>query len=112
LQTYLPSIFRKDHEVTYVEPFVGGGAMLFFMLSTYPSIKRAVVNDINPDLIIAYQTIKDSPEQLIDYLSSIQNDYYKFKEEEERRNFYLSMRLKYNQKGLSKIENNRGLDFS
>ena len=30
----------------YIEPFVGGGAMLFYMLQKFPNIERAIVNDI------------------------------------------------------------------
>lgn len=48
---------------TYVEPFVGGGA-LFFELQ--PS--KALINDFNNELINVYQTIKDNPELLIESL--------------------------------------------
>ena len=35
-----------EEEFTYIEPFVGGGAMLFFMLQKFPNLKRVVINDI------------------------------------------------------------------
>lgn len=50
LQRLLPTDFGKWKDVTYIEPFVGGGAMLFYMLQMYPNIKRAIINDINPNL--------------------------------------------------------------
>lgn len=50
LETCLPVDFDQWDRVTYIEPFVGGGAMLFHMLQTYPNIVNAVINDINPDL--------------------------------------------------------------
>lgn len=41
----LPSDMLSRNELTYVEPFVGGGAVLFWILQTYPNIKRAIIND-------------------------------------------------------------------
>lgn len=45
---------------TYVEPFIGGGAV-FFELQP----KKAIINDYNSELINVYLTIKNSPEELI-----------------------------------------------
>ena len=45
---------------TYFEPFFGGGAVLFALQP-----KKAVINDLNGDLIKTYIVIKDSPEDLI-----------------------------------------------
>lgn len=45
---------------TYVEPFVGGGAVLFELKP-----KKAIINDYNEELINVYQTIKNFPEQLL-----------------------------------------------
>ena len=50
LEAQLPADFDNWKNVTYIEPFVGGGAMLFYMLQRYPHIRRAIINDINPDL--------------------------------------------------------------
>jgi len=48
---------------TYVEPFVGGGAV-FFELQP----KKAIINDYNAELINVYTTIRDFPEELIEKL--------------------------------------------
>ena len=45
---------------TYVEPFVGGGAVLF---DVQP--KKAIVNDFNSELINIYEVIKEKPNELI-----------------------------------------------
>lgn len=45
---------------SYCEPFLGGGAVLF---SIQPS--KAIVNDLNGDLIVVYETIRDDVEALI-----------------------------------------------
>jgi len=76
LETLLPTNFDELQNVTYIEPFVGGGAMLFHMLQRYKCIRRAVINDINPDLIHCYQLIARSPEILIERLRYLENNYY------------------------------------
>lgn len=60
LEVNLPADFDNWKNATYIEPFVGGGAMLFHMLLQHPNIKRAVINDINHDLITCYTTVRDT----------------------------------------------------
>ena len=76
LDALLPAHFDDLQDVTYIEPFVGGGAMLFHMLRHHKCIGRAVINDINPDLIRCYQLIAMTPEVLIDRLKVIEDNYY------------------------------------
>ena len=54
----LPYDLSDRKAVTYVEPFVGGGAVLFWILQEYPNITRAIINDINSKLICTYRVIK------------------------------------------------------
>ena len=105
LDANLPADFGKWNDVTYIEPFVGGGAMLFYMLQRYPNIRQAVINDINTDLITCYITVRDHPEELILYLRDIQDTYYALQTEEGKKNFFLAVRSKYNEKKLDPIEN-------
>ena len=71
LENQLPSdLYNEDF--TYVEPFVGGGAMLFFILQHFVNIKRVVINDINRNLTEAYRTIKEEPEGLVYRLKHIE----------------------------------------
>lgn len=105
LDKQLPSDFSEWEDVTYIEPFVGGGAMLFYMLQTYPNIERAVINDINPDLTTCYQTVKNHPEELIDSLREIERDFLTLDNEIERKDFFLTVRTRYNEKNLDPIEN-------
>lgn len=53
---------------TYCEPFLGGGAVLF---SIQPS--KAIVNDLNKDLINVYEVIRDDVETLIESLKKHEN---------------------------------------
>lgn len=105
LDSYLPRNFDKWEDATYIEPFVGGGAMLFHMLQHYPNIKHAYINDINTDLITCYKTIKNEPERLILSLKSIEEKYYSLSNEKMQRDFFLGIRSKYNKKNHNEIEN-------
>ena len=105
LDAYLPEDFGERRNITYIDPFVGGGAMLFYMLQRYPNIQHAVINDVNSDLTTCYRTVKDSPEELITSLTEIQNAYNELQTEEARRDFFLAARDRYNEKNLDPIEN-------
>lgn len=104
IQTSLPTNFSTIKNLTYIEPFVGGGAVLFWVLQNFSNIKHAVINDINPDLTCAYRTIKDNPTQLIEFLTQLESNYYEIQDEEKRKDFYLSQRQQFNLKSDSEIE--------
>lgn len=67
----LPSIkpMLPKKITSYCEPFVGGGAVLFDLQP-----KKALVNDINSDLILVYTIIRDSVEALIELLETYPNE--------------------------------------
>lgn len=104
LEAFLPVDFDKCENITYVEPFVGGGAMLFYMLQAHPNIKKAVINDINTDLMTCYTIIRDNPQALIHSLSDIQEKFYSLEGEDARKSFYLEMRELYNGLSLKSLE--------
>mgnify|MGYP003294162822 CR=1 FL=1 len=105
LDAQLPADFGNWENVTYIEPFVGGGAMLFYMLQRYPNIQHAVINDVNADLTTCYRTVRDNPEELIASLQDIQDAYNALQTEEARKEFFLAARDRYNVKNLDPIEN-------
>ena len=105
LDAQLPADFGNWDNVTYIEPFVGGGAMLFYLLQRYPNIQRAVINDINQDLVICYKTVRDSLGLLIESLKDIEKTYLALQTEEKRKDFFMAARERYNEKGLDPIEN-------
>ena len=100
LEAHLPSVLYSE-EFTYIEPFVGGGAMLFFMLQKFPNIKRAVINDINHNLTEAYLTIRDNPTSLVCQLKRIEREYLAIADYEQQRSYYLEMRRRFNEESLS-----------
>ena len=105
LEAMLPADFDQWENVTYIEPFVGGGAMLFYMLQAHPNIQSAVINDINEDLTTCYKVVKQFPQQLVDSLSGIQKEYYALQSEESRKQFFMQMRAEFNTKSLDPIRN-------
>ncbi|OYP58096.1 modification methylase [Prevotella sp. P5-92] len=105
LDELLPANFEQMDNVTYIEPFVGGGAMLFYMLQRYPNIRQAIINDINGDLTTCYQTVRDYPEELIASLRDIQKAYNELQTEEGRKDFFMAVRARYNEKNLDPIKN-------
>lgn len=104
IDTFLPDDFKNQDEVTYIEPFVGGGAMLFFMLQKYPNIKKAVINDINSHLTKTYQIIKEQPYELISFLSDLQSYYRDLEEFELQKEYFLKIRERFNSKDINDIE--------
>ena len=99
----LPRDFAINQHITYIEPFVGGGAVMFWILQAYPNIERAVINDINPELICTYRVIKNNVEDLITELSSIQYEYIP-KDAEARKTYFMEKRAAFNKKQNSLIE--------
>jgi DNA adenine methylase len=57
---------------TYFEPFLGGGAV-FFHLFSRGRIEKAVISDLNGELIDCYLAIKEDLDSLLDYLRELQN---------------------------------------
>lgn len=99
----LPRDLSRRNEMTYVEPFVGGGAVLFWILQEYPNITRAVINDINAELICTYRVIKYDVENLILELSRLQNEYLPLNEV-DRKKYFLAQRERFNERDTSEVE--------
>ena len=78
----------------YIEPFIGGGAVFFDIISSY-KLDKYIINDINKELINTYKAIQQDIHSLLEYLSKI-TSYYKKLSTEERDLFYYNIRNKYN----------------
>lgn len=85
-----PQNFKK-----YCEPFVGGGAVLFDILSTKQP-ESILINDINKELINTYSQIKNNCEDLISQLFELQT-IYKSHSLEENKAFFYEKRQRYNE---------------
>lgn len=102
LSTYYPIDLKNDEIETYIEPFVGGGAVLINILQNY-NVKKAYAFDINKDLINCYNVIKNNVEILIKELDKKEKKYYSLEMENKKEYFY-EIRKEYNSYKLK--ENN------
>ena len=96
LSMHLPERISKE-PFTYIEPFVGGGAMLFYMLQRFGNISKTVINDVNEDLILTYRIIKDDVEALIVMLDRLEKDYLAITDQIGRSQLFYEVREHYNQ---------------
>ncbi|NLK91575.1 MAG: DNA adenine methylase [Bacteroidales bacterium] len=96
IEKALPKNLLKD-EFIYIEPFVGSGAVLFWMLNNFPNLKKAIINDINEDLINTYKVIATYPHKLIQVLELFQNEFYLLEDKiDEKKEYYYKKRTLYN----------------
>ena len=103
IKNLLPCELSQRREMTYIEPFVGGGAVLFWILQEYPNINRAVINDINTELICTYKVVRNDVENLIDELARLQSAYLPL-DDVLRKEFFIVQRERYNKKNISDVE--------
>lgn len=90
----LPGGLKAGEIDTYVEPFVGGGAVFFHIAQEYPEIKRHFLFDINQDLVNCFNEIKTNVETLIDELHSLQARF--LRKRSGRKVFYYEIRNQFN----------------
>ena len=95
LFSYFPVDWNKG---TYIEPFIGGGAMFLFLAP-----ERALIADLNIRLFGFYSHIKNSPDEVFNGIFEISKS---FNESplEKKKDFYLELRSKYNSSEVSSVE--------
>ena len=71
---------------TYYEPFIGGGALLFHIL-TERNAQKCSISDLNSDLVLTYTTIRDKIDGLISSLKNHEKNYQK-----DSKTYYYSVR--------------------
>lgn len=84
-----------DYKITkYAEPFVGGGAVLFDILSKY-NLEEVYISDINAELINSYRIIRDDIDEIIALLQVMQDEFIPMNTD-ERKAYYMSKRARFN----------------
>jgi len=82
------SLYLPDDIDRYFEPFLGSGAMFFYIKQKYDP-KYSMLSDINKDLIKTFIFVRDRPKELIKNL-----EYF---DKNNSENFYYNVRTRYNQ---------------
>ena len=103
-EAFFPKDFEQKDNVTYIEPFVGGGAMLFYMLQRFQNIGKVIINDINRNLTDVYAHVKNSAEQLVNELKQVEHEYSSLNGYEKQKAFYLEKRNCFNDENIDGIE--------
>ncbi len=103
IQRHLPPELNEGKIETYVEPFIGGGAVFFHLNSIY-KFKKIVLNDYNVELVMAYKTVRDNVEELILILSEMEKEFLS-KDSNGRRNMFYGIRDDFN-------EEKKNIDFA
>ena len=94
----------KDGKITkYAEPFVGGGAVLFDILSKY-DLKKVYISDINTELINTYRIIRDDINGLVAMLTVMQSEFIPM-DTEHRKEYYMAKRERFNYLKVNGNEN-------
>ena len=70
LNSMIPFGFKR-----YFEPFLGGGAMFFHLISNRNMRFTAYLSDINRELIMAYEVVKNNVRELIELLERHEREY-------------------------------------
>lgn len=92
----LPTEIKSSGEIdTYVEPFLGGGAVFFYLSSQF-NINNVYLSDINKELILTFNVVKNKPKKLISELESFEDDFLQLSPE-LRKEFYYDVRDKFNE---------------
>lgn len=90
LEQFKPLFPKEGAYKRYIEPFIGGGAVFFYL-----EPKEAIISDLNKDLIEAYKVVKSNPKELVELLKKY--------EKKHSKEFYLKIREEYNADKLDKI---------
>ena len=89
-----PELMNGDVD-TYVEPFVGGGAVFFHIAQRYKSIRHFYLFDINEDLVNCYNAIQSDVASVIADLGRLEDRYLR-RDKVKRETMYYRIRDEFN----------------
>ena len=93
-EDYYPQELKEGKLTKYCEPFVGSGAVFYHIMQTY-DIQESLIIDVNPELVLAYQTIKTNVDDVVKQLSDLEKEYLS-KKQNQRKGFFYELRDTFN----------------
>lgn len=96
---FYPKELHEGRIKTYIEPFIGGGAVFFSLQEKY-NFEKIIINDINKNLIITYKVIQNNVSELINELRNIHNEYHAIEDMEIKQNLYYNEREAFNNENV------------
>ncbi len=87
IQELLPPQLKQGIIKRYIEPFVGGGAVFFFLAQFY-DLEEIIISDINVELLITYRTVREDVDGLIEHLSQLKKTFLSLSETDQSIFFY------------------------
>ena len=95
IEERLPPQIKESEQIDrYVEPFVGGGAVFFYLQDKY-NISRSYLFDINRELMVGYRAIQRDPDSLMERLRDLE-DAFLAKSQADRKAQFYEIRDTYN----------------
>lgn len=92
---FLPPSLKTGRAKTYLEPFLGGGAVYFWLASNY-TIERAYLYERDPAVAACYQAVQGNARKLIKELKALEKEYMSISSD-ARKDFFYARREEFNQ---------------
>lgn len=87
ISSFLPASFKTGRIKKYFEPFLGGGAVYFWLADHY-DFECAYLYELNPSVAICYQVIQRNVKKLVKELNSLEMAYFECSDKDREKLFY------------------------
>ena len=91
----MPSSLVEGKIKKYYEPFFGGGAVFFNLIQSF-KFEKCVISDINEDLMLFYNVVRNNPLKFIDFSEKYFEIYNHLLTIDEKKKFYEEIKNTYN----------------
>lgn len=95
LKKYFPKKLQEGKIRTYIEPFLGGGALFFYLIERF-EFEEIILNDINKECILTYRIVQNNVDELISLLETMEDSYIG-KDDLSRQEMFYNIRKTFNE---------------